>query len=60
MVVPWSPVMPVEMVPFEAGGDNLALTRRKNHVSYYLEAVREAVRAAMYAGDELDLHRSRA
>ena len=36
-----------------------SLTRRKNHVSYLLEAARLAVRATMYAGDELDLHRGR-
>jgi hypothetical protein len=40
-------------------GDSLSLTHRKNHVSYLLEAARVAVRAAMYAGDELDLHRGR-
>jgi hypothetical protein len=40
-------------------GDNLSLTRRKNHVSYLMEAARIAVRAAMHAGDELDLHRER-
>ena len=38
-----------------SNGDSL--TRRKNHVSYLLEAARLAVRAAMHAGDELDLHR---
>jgi hypothetical protein len=36
-------------------GDGLA--RRRNHVSYLMEAARLAVRAAMHAGDELDLHR---
>jgi hypothetical protein len=41
------------------GGSNIALTRRRNHVSHYLESARLAVRAAMYAGDELDLHRGR-
>lgn len=40
-------------------GSSDSLTRRKNHVSYLLEAARLAVRAAMYAGDELDLHRGR-
>jgi hypothetical protein len=40
------------------GGSSEGLTRRRNHVSYLLEAARLAVRAAMYAGDELDLHRS--
>lgn len=38
-------------------GDSLSLTRRRNHVSYLMEAARIAVRAAMHAGDELDLHR---
>ncbi len=42
------------------GEDNLGLTRRRNHVSYLLEAARESVRAAMHAGDELDLHRGAA
>ncbi len=40
-----------------SNGDSL--TRRRNHVSYLLEAARLAVRAAMHAGDELDLHRGR-
>lgn len=40
-----------------SGEDSLALTRRRNHVSYLMEAARQAVRAAMHAGDELDLHR---
>jgi hypothetical protein len=46
----------------DPGGDNghLALTRRRNHVSYLMEAARIAVRAAMHAGDELDRHRGRA
>jgi hypothetical protein len=39
-------------------GGSEGLTRRKNHVSYLIESARLAVRAAMYAGDELDLHRS--
>jgi hypothetical protein len=38
-------------------GSSDSLTRRKNHVSYLLEAARGAVRAAMFAGDEFDLHR---
>ena len=38
-------------------GNGDSLTRRKNHVSYLLEAARLAVRDAMKAGDELDLHR---
>ena len=41
------------------GGSDISLTRRRNHVSYLLEAARLAVRAAMHAGDELDLHRGR-
>lgn len=41
------------------GGSSLSLTRRRNHVSFYMEAARLAVRAAMTAGDELDLHRER-
>lgn len=41
------------------GGSSISLTRRRNHVSYLLEAARLAVRAAMHAGDELDLHRGR-
>ena len=41
-----------------SNGDSL--TRRRNHVSYLLEAARLAVRAAMHAGDQLDLHRGRA
>jgi hypothetical protein len=41
------------------GGSNIALTRCRNHVSHYLESARLAVRAAMHAGDELDLHRGR-
>lgn len=32
-------------------------TRRRGHVAYYLEAAQLAVRDAMRAGDELDLHR---
>jgi hypothetical protein len=40
-------------------GDSLSCTRRKNHVSYLMESARIAVRAAMHAGDELDLHRGR-
>jgi hypothetical protein len=39
------------------GGSSDSLTRRRNHVSYLMESARLAVRAAMYAGDELDLHR---
>jgi hypothetical protein len=39
------------------GGSGDGLTRRRNHVSYLMEAARLAVRAAMHAGDELDLHR---
>ncbi len=39
------------------GGSSTGLTRRRNHVSYLMEAAHLAVRAAMYAGDELDLHR---
>jgi hypothetical protein len=38
------------------GGTGDTLTRRRNHVSYLLEADRLAVRAAMRAGDEIDLH----
>jgi hypothetical protein len=41
------------------GTSSDSLTRRRNHVSYLLEAARIAVRAAMKAGDELDLHRGR-
>ena len=41
------------------GTSNDSLTRRRNHVSYLLEAARLAVRAAMRAGDELDVHRGR-
>ncbi len=37
--------------------DSLTLTRRRNHISYLMEAARLAVRAAMRAGDEIDLHR---
>jgi len=48
------------IVQLWSGADSLSLTRRKNHVSYLLEATRLAVRAAMFAGDELDLHRRRA
>jgi hypothetical protein len=39
------------------GGNGDTLTRRRNHVSYLMEAARLAVRAAMRAGDEIDLHR---
>ena len=42
---------------WSGGSGSLSLTRRRNHVSYYMEAARIAVRAAMHAGDELDLHR---
>jgi hypothetical protein len=42
------------------GGSSDSLTRRRNHVSYLMEAARLAVRAAMHAGDELDVHRRRA
>jgi hypothetical protein len=45
----------VQLWSGEGGGE--CLTRRRNHVSYLMEAARLAVRAAMYAGDELDLHR---
>jgi hypothetical protein len=38
------------------GGNGDTLTRRRNHVSYLMEAARLAVRAAMRAGDEIDLH----
>jgi hypothetical protein len=38
------------------GGSSDGLTRRRNHVSYLMEAARLAVRAAMYAGDEIELH----
>jgi hypothetical protein len=41
------------------GGSSLSLTRRRNHISYLMEAARLAVREAMRAGDELDLHRGR-
>ena len=40
----------------DADADGDTLTRRRNHVSYLLEAARLAVRAAMRAGDEIDLH----
>jgi hypothetical protein len=39
------------------GGNGDTLTRRRNHVSYLMEAARLAVRAAMRAGDEIDLYR---
>lgn len=39
------------------GDSGDTLTRRRNHVSYLMEAARLAVRAAMHAGDEIDLHR---
>jgi hypothetical protein len=39
------------------GGDGAALTRHRNHVSYLMEAARLAVRAAMRAGDEIELRR---
>lgn len=35
-------------------GDNLA--RRRNHVAHLIETARLAVRGAIYAGNELDLH----
>ena len=38
-------------------GHGDTLTRRRNHVSYLLEAARLAVRAAMRAGDEIELRR---
>jgi hypothetical protein len=41
----------------DEGGNGDTLTRRRNHVSYLMEAARLAVRAAMRAGDEIDLHR---
>jgi hypothetical protein len=41
----------------EGGGNGDTLTRRRNHVSYLLEAARLAVRAAMRAGDEIELRR---
>ena len=45
---------------WSGGGTSIdSLTRRRNHVSYLLETARIAVRAAMKAGDELDLHRGR-
>jgi hypothetical protein len=44
---------------WSSDGDSKSLIRRRNHVSYLMEAARRAVRAAMYAGDELDLHRGR-
>jgi hypothetical protein len=47
------------IVQLWSGGGSEGLTRRKNHVSYLMEAARIAVRAAMCAGDELDLHRGR-
>jgi hypothetical protein len=37
--------------------DSLTLTRGRNHVSYLMEAARLAVRAAMRAGDEIELRR---
>ncbi len=46
----------VQVWSSERGGSE-SLTRRRNHVSYLMEAARLAVRAAMHAGDELDLHR---
>ena len=49
----------VQLWSGSGSGDNLSLTRRKNHVSYLMESARIAVRAAMHAGDELDLHRGR-
>jgi hypothetical protein len=42
---------------WSGSGEGMSLTRRRNHVSYLMEAARLAVRAAMHAGDELDLHR---
>src|SRR4051812_15841908 len=47
----------VQLWSGDGSGDNLSLTRRKNHVSYLMESARLAVRAAMHAGDEIDLHR---
>jgi hypothetical protein len=38
-------------------GNGDTLTRRRNHVSYLMEAARLAVRSAMRAGDEIDLRR---
>jgi hypothetical protein len=49
----------VQLWSGSGSGDNLSLTRRKNHVSHLMEAARIAVRGAMHAGDELDLHRGR-
>jgi hypothetical protein len=39
------------------GGNGDTLARRRNHVSYLMEAARLAVRAAMRAGDEIELCR---
>lgn len=41
------------------GTSSDSLTRRRNHISYLMESARLAVREAMRAGDELDLHRGR-
>jgi hypothetical protein len=49
----------VQLWSSATGNGSLTLTRRRNHVSYYMESARLAVRAAMHAGDELDLHRGR-
>lgn len=37
--------------------DGDTLTRRRSHVAHLIEAARLAVRGAIYAGDDLDLHR---
>ena len=42
----------------EDGDDNLR--RRRNHVAHLIESAKMAVRAAIYAGDELDRPRQEA
>lgn len=39
----------------DESGDSIS--RRKNHLEHLIESAKLAVRAAIYAGDELDRHR---
>jgi hypothetical protein len=48
---------PIARAWSDDGGDLDSLTRRRADVSYFMDAARLAARAAMRAGDELDLHR---
>ena len=37
--------------------DDESILRRRNHVSFLMEAAREAPQAAIYTGNEIDKHR---